>query len=68
MKYIIFIVLIGVWVALLLSGYGIKVHNKDVVYEDGSRYTRCYYIKATELVVQDISQAGRIGGGCPSRI
>ena len=68
MKILIFILLIGCWLALFLSGFGIYAYSEQVAYADGSRHTRCYYVKATSIVKQDIALAGRVGVVCPRRI
>lgn len=68
MKYLIPILIIGCWGALALSGYGIHVRSEMVTYSNGSKYLRCYYVKATRMVKQDIPQAGTLKGTCPNRI
>ncbi|MBA4274328.1 MAG: hypothetical protein C0436_01605 [Alphaproteobacteria bacterium] len=68
MKIMLLMVIIGGWLALFFSGFGVKVYSKTVSDVNGHKYLRCYYLKATDFITRDVPLAGSISTTCPSRI
>jgi hypothetical protein len=68
MKYMIFIVLFGFWLALYFGNVGIYLYSTPYTQSDGARMLRCYYLGATRLLTRDIALDGRIGVTCPHKI
>lgn len=68
MKFFIPFVLAGIWVALLLTGYGVLVHSEPYARQDGAKYLRCRYLKATGLTTVSIPLAGKLNAQCPQKI
>lgn len=58
----------GLYLALLVSGYGIFVHSQAYAQPNGAKVLRCTYLKATSIETRHMPLAGQISVTCPKRI